>query len=57
MKKLIKYFKKWNYWRKRNMNGRFYKFFVLIKLAKSPTFAAIRNHEDYAKTIVESIGE
>lgn len=38
MKNLTRYFKEWNEWRKRNMNGRFYKFLVLIKLAKSPTF-------------------
>lgn len=45
MGKAIKYFKEWNDWRKRNMNGRFYKFLVLIKLAKSPTFEAYRNFE------------
>lgn len=46
MKKLIRYFKEWNEWRKRNMNGKFYKFLVLIKIAKSPTF---ESHRQFGK--------
>jgi hypothetical protein len=35
---MIQYFKKWNRWRKVNVNGKFFKFLVLIKLANSPSF-------------------
>lgn len=49
MGKAIKYFKEWNDWRKRNMNGKFYKFLVLIRIAKSPTFEIIRNINELKK--------
>lgn len=49
MKNLIRYFKEWNKWRKRNTNGKFYKFLVLIKIAKSPTFEMIKGDEIYGK--------
>lgn len=47
MRKAIKYIKEWNEWRKRNMNGRFYKFLVLIKATKSPTFEIFRIVKSY----------
>lgn len=42
MGRKVKYFKGWNEWRKRNTNGRIYKFLVLLKLTKSPTFESHR---------------
>lgn len=33
------YVHRWNVWRKRNMNGKIYKFLVLIKVVNSPTMA------------------
>lgn len=42
MGRKVKYFKEWNEWRKRNTNGRIYKFLVLLKLTKSPTFESHR---------------
>lgn len=39
MKRLIKHFKRWNKWRKRNTNSRFYKLLVLLGICKSPTLA------------------
>lgn len=39
MKKLILHIKLWNSWRKRSLNGKFYKLLVLFGLANSPTFA------------------
>ncbi|RGD73827.1 hypothetical protein DW687_08610 [Anaerofustis stercorihominis] len=38
MKHMIKHFKLWNQWRKVNLNSKFYKFMVLIRLANSPSF-------------------
>lgn len=38
----INHMKMWNEWRKKNLNGKFYKFLVLIKLANSPTFESYK---------------
>lgn len=35
---MIRHIKVWNRWRKRNLNNKFYKFLVLLGIAKSPTF-------------------
>lgn len=47
MSRMVKHLKEWNKWRKRNMNGRFYKFLVLIKIEKSPTFEIMKTDEKY----------
>lgn len=39
MKRINKHIRRWNLWRKHNTNGFVYKFFVLVGLAYSPTFA------------------
>jgi len=36
--RILKHFRRWNEWRKGNLNGRFYKILVLLKLEHSPTF-------------------
>lgn len=41
MKKLIRHIRRWNIWRKRNMNGPVYHLFVLFGIVKSPTYAMI----------------
>ena len=33
-----RHFRKWNEWRKRNLNSKFYQLLVLLKVYKSPTF-------------------
>ena len=38
MEKLIRHIRRWNYWRKHNVNGRIHHFLVLIGFIKSPTF-------------------
>lgn len=38
MNKLILHIKLWNSWRKRSLNGNFYKLLVLFGLTNSPTF-------------------
>lgn len=35
---MIKHYKKWKKWRKRNTNGKFYQLLVLIGLVHSPSF-------------------
>lgn len=35
--KVINHIRRWNKWRKGNLNGRFYKFLVLIGVKESPT--------------------
>ena len=47
MRIIVKHLKEWSKWRKRNTNGRFYKFLVLIKLAKSPTLEIMKRDEVY----------
>ena len=37
MNRLIKHIKRWNIWRKHNINSKLHKFFVLIDFIKSPT--------------------
>lgn len=49
MRIIVKHLKEWNKWRKSNMNSRLYKFLVLIKIAKSPTFEMIKRDEIYGK--------
>lgn len=41
MTKLLRHFRRWNLWRKRNLNGRLHHFLVLIRLRKSPTLALV----------------
>lgn len=38
MKKLIKHFKRWNVWRKHNLNSPWHHILVLFGIVKSPTF-------------------
>ena len=37
-KEFKKHLKKWNRWRKSNLNGKIHKLLVLIKVVNSPTF-------------------
>lgn len=38
MTKTFERYKKWKKWRRRNINGRFYQFLILIGLMHSPSF-------------------
>lgn len=49
MKNLIKHFRRWNIWRKRNLNGRLYKILVLFGITKSPTMATVLLPEEIGK--------
>ena len=33
-----RHFRKWNEWRKRNLNSKFYQLLILLKVFRSPTF-------------------
>ena len=44
--RILKPVKRWNEWRKGNLNGRLYKILVLLKLAKSPTFELFATAEE-----------
>ena len=46
---MVNHIKKWNRWRKRNINSHFYKLLVLLKLVKSPTFEMMpdKPYDDY----------
>lgn len=44
--RILKHVKRWNEWRKGNLNGRLYKILVLLKLAKSPTFELFVTEEE-----------
>ena len=46
---MIKHFKRWNGWRKHNLNSRFYKLLVLLGIVKSPTFALYLTEEELEK--------
>lgn len=35
---MIEHIKKWNGWRKNNLNSKFYKILVLFNIVHSPTF-------------------
>ena len=39
MKNLSSHIRRWNRWRKRNVNGRLHHILVLLGVVKSPTFA------------------
>ena len=39
MKNLSRHIQRWNYWRKRNVNGTLCHILVLLGVVKSPTFA------------------
>ena len=41
MNKLVKYIRRWNIWRKNNLNCKLHKFLVLIGFVKSATFSYI----------------
>lgn len=39
--------KLWNEWRKKSLNGKLYKFLVLIKFSASPTFEINKENAKY----------
>lgn len=39
MENLFCHIRRWNYWRKRNANGRLHHILVLLGVMRSPTFA------------------
>ena len=52
MRSIINHVKRWNKWRKHNLNGPLHKFLVLIGLVKSPTMLMIFTDEE-VKRILE----
>lgn len=61
---MIKHFKRWNKWRKKNVGGPIYKFLVLIGLASSPSFIFTHTDEEeravseaYKRIIMEASGK
>lgn len=54
----IKHIKRWNEWRKRNINSSFYKLLVLLGIVKSPTFLCTltkEEREEFAKSLEKAI--
>ena len=49
MKKIITYFKRWNKWRKYNLNSPLHRILVLLGLADSPTFDMILTDDEEAE--------
>lgn len=50
MKRFIRHIKRWNIWRKRNINGRFHKFLTLLFGRRySPTFRYVFIEEEIAE--------
>lgn len=47
MNKLVKHIRRWNIWRKNNLNCKLHKFLVLIGFIKSPTFSYTLLPEEY----------
>ena len=43
---MVKNYKKWKDWQKHCINSRFYKFLVLIGLARSPSFEAFKTRDE-----------
>lgn len=39
--KMLNHIRRWNIWRKRNLNGPIYKILVLFGVTKSPTMASV----------------
>lgn len=56
---VIKHIRRWNYWRKNNSNGRFYKILVLFGMVKSPTMVIVLLPEEIEtrKELERSEGE
>lgn len=46
MSRLIKHFRRWNIWRKHNVNHKLHKFLVLIGFTKSPTMTYVLLSEE-----------
>lgn len=54
MKRFLRHCKRWNGWRKNNLNSPLHKFLVLIGLVYSPTFdfyCAFEDGEDMKTTV------
>lgn len=52
--KMLNHIRRWNIWRKRNLNGPIYKILVLFGVTKSPTMASVwLPEEEMAKAFVE----
>lgn len=47
MRRVINHIRRWNKWRKYNLNGRLHKFLVLIGITKSPTMPYVWLDSEY----------
>ena len=52
-----RHFRKWNKWRKRSGDSKLYKFLVLMRIIKSPTFEWYVDGEILHKAIEESFNK
>ena len=53
MNKLVKHIRRWNIWRKNNLNCKLYKFLVLIGFIKSATFSYTLLPEEFIEFITD----
>ena len=52
--KIVKHIRRWNVWRKSNLNSHLYHILVLFGIVKSPTFMLARLPED-EETVEEMV--
>ena len=51
MRRLIKHIRRWNVWRKYNINGPIHKLLVLLGIIKSPTFALTLTNDELSEVV------
>ena len=56
-KKLTLHYQQWNRWQKCNLNSRFHKILVLLKLKSSPSFEMMKIGERIAANTVSIFGK
>ena len=55
MNRLVRHFRVWNIWRKRNGNGRLHHFLVLVGLIKSPSMGLVMTEEEIKDSCISFI--
>lgn len=51
MRRLIKHTRRWNVWRKCNINGPIHKLLVLLGFIKSPTFVLTLTNDELSEVV------
>lgn len=56
-KKLTLHYQQWNRWQKHNLNSKFHKILVLLKLKRSPSFEMMKTGERIAENAASIFGK